>query len=256
MPCRSEGMVQVIRIGIEAWTSLSLLVPSIKPCCAACSPMHRSHTNTNAHTNSKHTNTELAAGSWPPASLLLPAADLAPRPPLPPTQHCHEAHVRKMILYMEMMMMVYDESSLMMMMLNCKIKRQIISWAPSLVLPIATCTGGTDRVGNRNIFIKRSAKQHKRGEAQNPQDSWTGNHEKRDNHQQWRCPLALGLAIMLRELGIGRFVGGIGGGNHQHQLPEKMIGLKVKHLDLHNHISWKGQLRELKFLHLFCLSFF
>ena len=28
---------------------------------------------------------------------------------------------------MEMMMMVYDESSLMMMMLNCKIKRQIIS---------------------------------------------------------------------------------------------------------------------------------
>ena len=125
---------------------------------------------------------------------------------------------------------MYDESSLMMMMmmLNCKIKRQIISWAPSLVLPIATCTGGTDRVGNRNIFIKRSAKQHKRGEARSPQDSWTGNHEKRDNHQQWRCPLASGLAIMLRGLGIGRFVGGIGGGNHQHQLAE-MIGLKVKH---------------------------
>ena len=60
---------------------------------------------------------------------------------------------------------------------------------------------------------------------------------------------------MLRGLGIGRFVGGIGGGNHQHQLPETMIDLKVKHLDLHNHILWKGQLRELKFVHLFRLSF-
>ena len=40
----------------------------------------------------------------------------------------------KMILYMEMMMMVYDESSLMMMMLNCKIKRQIIS-----ILGAANC---------------------------------------------------------------------------------------------------------------------
>ena len=60
--------------------------------------------------------------------------------------------------------------------------------------------------------------------------------------------------MMLRGLGIGRFVGGIGGGNHQHQLAE-MIGLKVKHLDQHNHILWKGQLRELKFVHLFRLSF-